>query len=121
MLVKAQAVIRGHLARRAYHKRLWNENYRKNVVSEIIKTEKKYISDLRLLINVFYNPLFEASKAGKPIVPDECLTAMFSPSLPVILNYNSMFLEMLLPKMEAWTYHQCVGEVFAKTVKKFRG
>ena len=116
LVTKAQAHIRGYLARRSFHKRLWNESYRKNIVKEIIKTESKYINDLKILINVFYTPLFNSSRSGKPIIPDQCLEAMFSPSLPVILNYNSIFLEMLLPKMEEWTCHSCVGEIFAKTV-----
>ncbi|KYQ89024.1 pleckstrin (PH) domain-containing protein [Tieghemostelium lacteum] len=59
---------------------------RNKVINEIINTEKDYISDLNIIINVIYQPLKELK-----IITDKDLSTIFS-NIQLLLNVNKEFL-----------------------------
>ncbi|ELR23936.1 RhoGEF domain containing protein [Acanthamoeba castellanii str. Neff] len=119
-VVLLQALVRGGRARKAYIKRVRDVAYRENVAREILQTEKDYVNNLMLLMSVFINPIKESltdnvwkpkngSKLGEVTLKE--VKSLYN-DLQVIVNYNGKLLRDLTPRVEKWTPHQKLGDIF---------
>jgi hypothetical protein len=119
-VVKLQALVRGWLVRRAYIKRVRNTAYRENVAREIYQTEKDYINNIGLLVELFLDPIkacmedttwrvARGQKSGEVTFKD--FKSIYS-DIQVIRNYNMKLLRDLEPRIDNWTPNQQLGDIF---------
>lgn len=66
---------------------------RGEVINEIIQTERVYVQNLKILIEVYAFPL-RNDETAKQFLPEDRFKAIFG-EIEVILSYNSVFLENL--------------------------
>jgi hypothetical protein len=96
---------------------------RKAVANELFETEINYVANLKVLIDVFANPLSDscdmASKASdscgsvmaiQPIITESQIRTLFS-SAEVLLQFQEVFLNNLKSKIDQWHYDQTIGEI----------
>ncbi|KAF2074349.1 hypothetical protein CYY_004325 [Polysphondylium violaceum] len=107
--IRIQSIIRGHLTRRAYQKRVRFAAYRHNIVKELLATETVYVESLEHALVYFLNPIREESLKLN-IKSDQF--GLFISNLEVIINYNKNLLEKIKPKVDNWSYSQTIGDVF---------
>jgi len=86
---------------------------RAQIVKEILQTEKDYVRSLSIMDIVYMNPLKEAAKAGKPIIKEEQIAAIFS-IISDIFELHMNLVKELEPKIINWSEKQTIGEVFIK-------
>ena len=53
---------------------------------------------------------------GKPILSMSNLKRIFSDSLPIIINYNTLLYNELFPRIESWSPSVSIGDVFLRFV-----
>eukprot|EP01133_Synstelium_polycarpum_P010927 gene10927-12734_t len=111
--IKIQALIRGHLTRREFHKRVRFAAYRHNIVKEIVSTEEVYVKNLEHLTKVYFQPIQE--NASKLNIKPEVLKRMFS-NIEVIQNYNKSLLDELRPIIEQWSNSKKIGNIFIQFI-----
>ncbi|EGC28800.1 hypothetical protein DICPUDRAFT_51654 [Dictyostelium purpureum] len=107
--IRIQSLVRGHLARRAYLKRVRYAAYRHNIVKELLATEKVYIENLEHLLSHYFNPMREES--SKLNIKMDHFGLLIS-NLEVIINYNKNLLDIIKPKVDNWSHSQTIGDVF---------
>src|SRR4051812_33709994 len=89
---------------------------RTRVVREILSSEHIYVSNLRVLIEVFLQPLRRAVESGKGIIPPEDIKSIFS-NLEDIYAYNANFLEKLDARVSNWSVESLIGDIFLDMVR----
>ncbi|KAM9964419.1 hypothetical protein ACTFIW_004182 [Dictyostelium discoideum] len=107
--IKIQAFFRGHLARKAYQKRVRFAAYRHNIVKELLATEQVYIDSLDHVVAHYFNPMREES--SKLNIKLDHFGLLIS-NLEVIINYNKNLLQNIKPKVENWSHSQTIGDIF---------
>ncbi|GAM26345.1 hypothetical protein SAMD00019534_095200 [Acytostelium subglobosum LB1] len=114
--IKVQALVRGHLARRDFHKRVRNSAYRHNIADELLATEEMYIKHLDRLIVHYFEPIQEqATRIGIKATMLEEFKKIFS-NIEVIRNYNSSLLADLKPVIENWSNSKTIGKIFIQFI-----
>jgi hypothetical protein len=88
---------------------------RTRVVREILSSEHIYVSNLRVLIEVFLQPLRRAAESGKGIIPLEDIKRIFS-NLEDIYAYNMQFLDKLDARVSNWSVESLIGDIFLDMV-----
>ncbi|EGG23389.1 pleckstrin domain-containing protein [Cavenderia fasciculata] len=111
--IRIQALVRGLLQRKQFHRRVRNAAYRHNIVKEILSTEEIYVKNLAHLSKNYFEPIQE--NAAKLNIKHEHLKQMFS-NIEVIKNYNNKFLEDLKPIIENWSHFQKIGHIFSQFI-----
>eukprot|EP01133_Synstelium_polycarpum_P014561 gene14561-17208_t len=107
-ITKVQAIVRGHLARRAY-KRVKN---RRDVALEMLNTEKTYIHNLQILLHEYLLPLRKMSESSSLNADN---MKMLYNNIEVILNINNTLLKRLQERMSVpWHFNTPFGDIFFK-------
>jgi hypothetical protein len=84
---------------------------REKIAREVFDTEEKYVSSLKILVDVFVVPLNQAIAEHKPILTAEEMSTIFS-VVQLIYNLHLSFLNKLRPIFEKWTWSSCIGAQF---------
>lgn len=92
-----------------------NDELRKECITEIYQTEKDYIDDLELIIDVFIFPL-----RTMQVLTEQAIYSIFS-NLEVLINCNKTMLSELEKIIDATTGAEVeIGEVFTKLADYFK-
>ncbi|KAA6384633.1 MAG: hypothetical protein EZS28_019840, partial [Streblomastix strix] len=104
---------------------LWNRDYhasrpafelmrqQRNVVQELIESEKNYVSKMEDCIKYYLQPLQKQSKDGKIKVSQSQLKDIFI-NMEQILKFHKLFSNDLQSVAKNWTVHSRVGQMFCK-------
>ncbi|KAA6377585.1 MAG: hypothetical protein EZS28_026888 [Streblomastix strix] len=104
---------------------LWNRDYhasrpafklmrqQRNVVHELIETEKNYVSKLEACVKYYLQPLQKLSKDKKIKVSQNQLKDIFI-NIEQILQFHRLFSHELQSVAYNWTVHSRVGQRFCK-------
>lgn len=84
---------------------------REKIAKEVFETEEKYVSNLKVLLDVFVNPLNQAIIDHKPILTVDEMNTVFS-VVQLIYNLHVSFLNKLRPIFAKWTWSSCIGSHF---------
>jgi len=114
-LVMAQAVIRGHLARRKWRPVLKQMKARSHIAREIHATEKQYLQSLKVLVKVFKGRLdgehAKQSLISSPSCSKADIATIFA-HVDSIISVNSELLSRLDERMANWSNNQLLGDIF---------
>ncbi|KAJ1962296.1 hypothetical protein IWQ62_003575, partial [Dispira parvispora] len=96
---------------------------RDRIIQEILETERTYVSGLRLVHQIFYTPLLEATEEnGSTILPSKKVGEIFA-NFTDILNVNQEFLQQLEARLAPSTWCPttgCVGDIFQNVAPFFK-
>ncbi|XP_020619624.1 rho guanine nucleotide exchange factor 10-like isoform X2 [Orbicella faveolata] len=82
---------------------------RYQVAKEILETEKKYLSCLRTLKEVFEEPMRESN-----LIPSKEIDVLFPGELVHILTSHTHFMKDLEERLQNWKLQGIVGDIFTK-------
>ncbi|ELP94954.1 Rho/RAC guanine nucleotide exchange factor, putative, partial [Entamoeba invadens IP1] len=106
IVITVQNEIRRYYARHSPEMKKLKQ--RKNVVKEIMDTEKTYVERLELFKDLYLSKALE-------VIPDDVVMRQCKDNLIVILGYNGMMLERLQELVsKGFVYGNHIGEVFSK-------
>ena len=114
-IIKVQSVWRGALVRRNYQRRLKREFHRNKIANEILETERVYVKNLELMVNLYYLPLKDIANSTTPsFISIKEVNAIFS-NIELILNVNKQLLTSLEDRIAVhWSKSQKIGDVFLR-------
>eukprot|EP01102_Stenamoeba_stenopodia_P001473 TRINITY_DN1127_c1_g1_i1.p1 TRINITY_DN1127_c1_g1~~TRINITY_DN1127_c1_g1_i1.p1 ORF type:complete len:778 (+),score=210.71 TRINITY_DN1127_c1_g1_i1:80-2335(+) len=84
-----------------------DERERQEVIFEMIKTEKSYITDLKMIVSMFLNPIKD-----KEILNKQQIAGLFS-NVEAIINVNEKLLAEFLRRQKENPVIEKIGDVFA--------
>ncbi|KAG7476746.1 hypothetical protein MATL_G00086230 [Megalops atlanticus] len=85
---------------------------RKWVLSGILASEETYLSHLEALL-LPMKPLKAAATTSQPVVTLQQIETIFF-KVPELYEIHKEFYDGLLPRVQQWSYHQRVGDLFQK-------
>eukprot|EP00026_Physarum_polycephalum_P000728 Phypoly_transcript_00729.p1 GENE.Phypoly_transcript_00729~~Phypoly_transcript_00729.p1 ORF type:complete len:1185 (+),score=285.31 Phypoly_transcript_00729:47-3601(+) len=108
-MLRVQAVFRGRVTRIRVRREA--QVYRRNeIAKEILNTEKKYVQNLDVLVELFLEPL-------KKMLTPQQIRQIFS-NIEVIRGYNKTLLTRLDARMQVWySKGQCLGDIFVEVTE----
>jgi len=94
------------------------EEKRRNVLAELIHTERKFVEQMEDVIQIYKNPLERAALSGQRILRIEKVKVIFS-NVKEIVDLNRRFLEML-EQIDAKDVDRSIGKVMRPIAPFFR-
>uniref|UniRef100_A0A8C2EEA0 BCR activator of RhoGEF and GTPase n=1 Tax=Cyprinus carpio TaxID=7962 RepID=A0A8C2EEA0_CYPCA len=85
---------------------------RKRVLSGILASEETYLSHLEALL-LPMKPLKAAATTSQPVLTVQQIETIFF-KVPELYEIHKEFYDSLLPRVQQWSHHQCVGDLFQK-------
>uniref|UniRef100_A0A8C2KAT4 Si:dkey-91m11.5 n=1 Tax=Cyprinus carpio TaxID=7962 RepID=A0A8C2KAT4_CYPCA len=85
---------------------------RKWVLSGILASEEAYLSHLEALL-LPMKPLKAAATTSQPMLTLQQIETIFF-KVPELHEIHKDFYDGLLPRVQQWSHHQCVGDLFQK-------
>uniref|UniRef100_A0A667XPN8 BCR activator of RhoGEF and GTPase n=1 Tax=Myripristis murdjan TaxID=586833 RepID=A0A667XPN8_9TELE len=85
---------------------------RKWVLSGILASEEIYLSQLEALL-IPMKPLRAAATTSQPMLTIQQIETIFF-KVPELHEIHKDFYDALLPRVQDWSYQQCVGDLFQK-------
>ncbi|XP_076844976.1 LOW QUALITY PROTEIN: breakpoint cluster region protein [Brachyhypopomus gauderio] len=85
---------------------------RKWVLSAILASEETYLSHLEALL-LPMKPLKAAATTSQPVLTIQQIETIFF-KVPELYEIHKEFYDALLPRVQQWSHHQCVGDLFQK-------
>ncbi|NXX91091.1 FGD4 protein, partial [Centropus bengalensis] len=89
-----------------------DEQKRHKIASELLQTEKAYVSRLDLLDGVFYSRLLEEANRGS--FPAEVINKIFSNISSINAFHSKFLLPELEKRMQEWTITPRIGDILQK-------
>uniref|UniRef100_A0A7N8WVF6 BCR activator of RhoGEF and GTPase n=1 Tax=Mastacembelus armatus TaxID=205130 RepID=A0A7N8WVF6_9TELE len=89
---------------------------RKWVLSGILATEETYLSHLEALL-LPMKPLKAAATTSQPVLTVAQIETIFF-KVPELYEIHKEFYDGLFPRVQQWSHHQRVGDLFQKLVRK---
>uniref|UniRef100_A0A8C2APX9 BCR activator of RhoGEF and GTPase n=1 Tax=Cyprinus carpio TaxID=7962 RepID=A0A8C2APX9_CYPCA len=87
---------------------------RKRVLSGILASEETYLSHLEALL-LPMKPLKAAATTSQPVLTVQQIETIFF-KVPELYEIHKEFYDSLLPRVQQWSHHQRVGDLFQKQV-----
>eukprot|EP01094_Clydonella_sp_ATCC50884_P018791 TRINITY_DN3540_c0_g5_i1.p1 TRINITY_DN3540_c0_g5~~TRINITY_DN3540_c0_g5_i1.p1 ORF type:complete len:601 (+),score=197.16 TRINITY_DN3540_c0_g5_i1:274-2076(+) len=110
-ICRAQAVVRGHKARKVFARMLKRNKHRNHLVNEVLVTEKTYTESLKRVIKMYKVPLRYACNSHAPIVNETEIERMFG-NMEEIWEFHKEWLRKYEERVEQWHTHQRIGALF---------
>eukprot|EP00742_Colponemidia_sp_Colp-10_P008011 GILJ01008643.1.p1 GENE.GILJ01008643.1~~GILJ01008643.1.p1 ORF type:complete len:1062 (+),score=158.21 GILJ01008643.1:87-3272(+) len=111
-LVKIQAIWRARKARKAKKSLEKARRTRDKVASEILSTERSYLSSLESVVNVALKPLrWNAQHSKQAILSEQDINALFS-NIEQICGLSQQFYQKVEERMREWSTNSSIGDVF---------
>lgn len=85
---------------------------RKWVLSGILASEETYLNHLKALL-LPMKPLKAAATTSQPVLTNQQIETIFF-KVPELYEIHKEFYDGLLPRVQQWSHHQCVGDLFQK-------
>ncbi|XP_051956190.1 breakpoint cluster region protein isoform X1 [Xyrauchen texanus] len=85
---------------------------RKRVLSGILASEETYLSHLEVLL-LPMKPLKAAATTSQPVLTVQQIETIFF-KVPELYEIHKEFYDGLLPRVQQWSHHQRVGDLFQK-------
>uniref|UniRef100_A0A4W3IKM2 BCR activator of RhoGEF and GTPase n=1 Tax=Callorhinchus milii TaxID=7868 RepID=A0A4W3IKM2_CALMI len=85
---------------------------RKWVLSGILASEETYLSHLEALL-LPMKPLKAAATTSQPVLTQQQIETIFF-KVPELYEIHKEFYDGLFPRVQQWSHHQCVGDLFQK-------
>ena len=115
-VVVVQSYVRRYLAQKVLKELKKKNKHRNFIVKEILETEKVYVKNLNLIVDVYLKPLRVQLRAKKPLLSPADISSIFS-NIEMLINVNNTLLQDLKQRIEVnWSPNQCIGDVFSKMV-----
>ncbi|KAJ8346523.1 hypothetical protein SKAU_G00279240 [Synaphobranchus kaupii] len=92
---------------------------RKWVLSGILASEETYLSHLEVLL-LPMKPLRAAASTSQPVLSLPQIDTIFF-KVPELYDIHKEFYDGLLPRVQQWSHHQRVGDLFHKLVRTHQG
>eukprot|EP00002_Diphylleia_rotans_P028229 TRINITY_DN5696_c0_g1_i1.p1 TRINITY_DN5696_c0_g1~~TRINITY_DN5696_c0_g1_i1.p1 ORF type:complete len:1219 (+),score=237.12 TRINITY_DN5696_c0_g1_i1:76-3732(+) len=109
-VIRCQAYVRAWIARRKYHKMKEAAKFRRNIMAEIVSTEKAFIQHLETMMKAYYAPL----SGSHSCLTREEVDGIFSRHLPIIINLHRDILAQLHGRFDHWRFVSTVGDIFSR-------
>ncbi|CAD8156205.1 unnamed protein product [Paramecium pentaurelia] len=113
-IILIQSHYKGYLERKKYKNMKKWAKYRRNVILELIMTEKDYLNDLKSIIN---NVMIAAEQFK--LLPENEIQITFS-NLYQIYTFNNMFYGDILKQFCNYHHNSCFGHVLQKFIPFFK-
>jgi len=107
-LVKVQAMARRWLARRDYKAII----RRKRIAAELLSTERIYVTNLQLVIELYFHPLLAVAQSPS-YIPAQDVMLIFGNLIQLHL-VNAQFLEAIEKKLQNWNMNTKIGHLFSE-------
>ncbi|KYQ89833.1 pleckstrin (PH) domain-containing protein [Tieghemostelium lacteum] len=91
--------------------RLEKELTRKRVVQELVSTEKSYVFNLKLIIDVFIRPMINFNNIDSKVISLSDISGIFS-NWERIYKINSVLLDLFQQRLDQWHIDQKLGDIF---------
>uniref|UniRef100_A0A4W3IH42 BCR activator of RhoGEF and GTPase n=1 Tax=Callorhinchus milii TaxID=7868 RepID=A0A4W3IH42_CALMI len=91
---------------------------RKWVLSGILASEETYLSHLEALL-LPMKPLKAAATTSQPVLTQQQIETIFF-KVPELYEIHKEFYDGLFPRVQQWSHHQCVGDLFQKLVISYK-
>ncbi|KAL6044748.1 RhoGEF domain containing protein [Balamuthia mandrillaris] len=88
-----------------------NATKRAHIAQEILHTERAYVHSLRVIVNIYYNPLSLLAAGPTPLLSTNTLIDIFS-NVSGLLALNLDLLASLEQRISQWSDTQCLGDIF---------
>ena len=85
------------------------------VAKEILSTERTFVSNVNLLINLFLNPLKEKAENGRQIIGKEKIKEIFS-VIESIRETHTKMMKKIEERISKWNYWQMIGDIWTEMV-----
>ncbi|XP_067911562.1 PH_BCR_vertebrate and RhoGAP_Bcr domain-containing protein isoform X2 [Heterodontus francisci] len=85
---------------------------RKWVLSGILASEETYLNHLEALL-LPMKPLKAAATTSQPVLTNQQIETIFF-KVPELYEIHKEFYDGLFPRVQQWSHHQCVGDLFQK-------
>uniref|UniRef100_UPI00398F09C5 breakpoint cluster region protein isoform X2 n=1 Tax=Pristiophorus japonicus TaxID=55135 RepID=UPI00398F09C5 len=85
---------------------------RKWVLSGILASEEMYLNHLEALL-LPMKPLKAAATTSQPVLTNQQIETIFF-KVPELFEIHKEFYDGLSPRVQQWSHHQCVGDLFQK-------
>eukprot|EP00164_Ancoracysta_twista_P004282 GFYU01005766.1.p1 GENE.GFYU01005766.1~~GFYU01005766.1.p1 ORF type:complete len:782 (+),score=213.83 GFYU01005766.1:184-2529(+) len=130
-LIKAQAAVKGRLARIRYKQLLMmyrdssvanHLQNRNEVFRDIVISERNYLDNMQALLRAYYNPIMneaEREKSLKHEISYDDINAIFS-NITLLIGVNTKLLSMLEKEFENWPQITHVGQIFLEMAAMLR-
>eukprot|EP01125_Pyxidicula_operculata_P004908 TRINITY_DN1817_c0_g1_i2.p1 TRINITY_DN1817_c0_g1~~TRINITY_DN1817_c0_g1_i2.p1 ORF type:complete len:764 (+),score=191.86 TRINITY_DN1817_c0_g1_i2:34-2325(+) len=113
-LPRLQGLIRGFLQRKNFSKSNRMKRVRLRIIQEILDTERTYIKNLEVLMNVFYEPLKKSVESSSPLLNVTQLNTIFG-DIKLIIPLNQQLFEELQECVSKGPDNATkIGEIFVK-------
>ncbi|EGC39520.1 hypothetical protein DICPUDRAFT_26788 [Dictyostelium purpureum] len=129
-VIKVQSIVRGFLQKLRYRRiktqvlviqshfntiklknRLEKEFTRKRIVQELLATEKSYVYNLKLIIDIFIRPLMNFHSIEQKVLSLSEISGVFG-NWEQLYKINSEFLKLIQGKFDTWHTEQLIGDIF---------
>jgi Ran GTPase-activating protein (RanGAP) involved in mRNA processing and transport len=114
-VIRVQSVVRRLIAKKIYIQRKQMADKRKMVATEIYMTEKNYVAQLGILVDIFLGSL---KKMENPPISLDQQKTIFS-QVEVILGLSRVLNEELEKRVKAWKPTSKIGDVFNRLKGNF--
>jgi len=114
MIVLIQAIARMSAARTRMHRLVKRVNQRKNIIQEILSTERTYVDGLNIIVVQFVTPLKNSN-----IIDQTAITEVFA-NIEDIQKLQLNFLVFLEKRMQNWKPYLPVGDIFLQFAEQFK-
>ncbi|XP_048411954.1 PH_BCR_vertebrate and RhoGAP_Bcr domain-containing protein isoform X2 [Stegostoma tigrinum] len=91
---------------------------RKWVLSGILASEETYLNHLEALL-LPMKPLKAAATTSQPVLTSQQIETIFF-KVPELYEIHKDFYDGLFPRVQQWSHHQCVGDLFQRLNLKVR-
>ena len=119
-IVKIQAYWRGYKARKEFLPQIKQNRRRASIVNEILETERAYVKNLNVMVNIFLKPIQNKAFSANQILSNSEISQIFS-NVETILGVNSRLLNELetrIPNNPAQKVQ--IGEAFNQLAPFFK-
>eukprot|EP01132_Coremiostelium_polycephalum_P001136 gene1136-1442_t len=104
-------IIQGHFHTIKAKNRLEKEFNRVRIVQELLSTEKSYVYNLKLIIDIFIRPLINFNAIDQKVLSPSEISGIFG-NWERLFAINSNLLLLIQNKIDNWHIDQLIGDIF---------
>ncbi|KAK5581992.1 hypothetical protein RB653_003573 [Dictyostelium firmibasis] len=107
-------VIQSHFQVVKAKNRLEKEFMRRRIAQELLSTEKSYVYNLKLIIDIFIRPLINFNSIEQRVLSISEISGVFG-NWERLYKINSDLLLLIQNKLDSWSIEQTIGDLFIES------